>query len=486
MKNLYNDTGKDLFKELIDKGLAPKDIISKLKANHGKFFSEIKPSQLEEIKYVKDLEEYNIKHADILNRMSKIERNKYFESNPRPIKPINTDRPELQKALGRFTLDSLSKINNNDFQGIKLDTNLKSGESLARGLFKDSPGISEKGKAVYLNPDVNRQDILSTIVHEGNHALEHYNPYITNTIQGFLNKKLDEEQNKIGPNQQANLSKDYLLNLYKGVQNIINLNKDFGDNYKLTNSYQNQLLTKNELDKLNNLKTPYGNYPLKNPIGEKFEEIPAFALETLMRNNHLWNINENTNDDSRKLLRRIMKEQQQQYRNLGLVNTNQQEEGSARYKYNKARVPIYAPSADRPNYNLVDKAFIDKIEALRKPFERRKNFNQTTTTSTTPTSIQTFQNPITQSPYTSTTPSTYNNQNPITQFMNQNQSSYQGNQLTQLMQQPDSTKRSREGYDSEIDNTINKRSRLNTMTTTTTPSVNRTFTFTTLNRRHSI
>jgi hypothetical protein len=134
-----------------------------------------------------------------------------------------------------------------------------------------------------------------------------------------------------------------------------------------------------------------------------------------MRKQYPWIINENTNDDSRKLLRRIMKEQQQQYRNLGLVDANQPEEvqeGSARYKYNNARVPIYTPSADRPNYNLVDKVFIDKIEALRKPLERRKTFKQTTTTSPTPS--QSFQNPITQG-------------------MAQNQSPYHNNQLIQLM-----------------------------------------------------
>lgn len=494
MKNFYDDKGEDLFKPLIDRNLVDKDIIKKLQENlvkneknqltilnKKKIFSKIPPTYSESMKNLKDINVYMDKRKkDNYDNLSPDEKDDYKKHNPGPSLLNYLDRPPLSKALGRFTINALSKIDNPDFYGVTLDTNLISKHnknSPARGLFTDISNqqnpLLGSGKSVVLNPSYKYQDILSTLVHEGNHAIEHYNPYINKTVQDFLNNKIEKEK--------SDLTENYLPNLYKGIQDIINLPDEFTIPYKL-NKYQETIINKDNLYP----KTLDGK-PLQTSLAEKFEEIPAFALETLMRDPSFWKIDENKNDDSRKLLRRIMKQQQQQYRNLGLVDINQPEElqeGSARYKYNKARVPIYAPSTDRPNYNLVDNAFIDKIEKLRKPLEKRKRFNQTTTTSTTPN--QTFQNPITQSPYTSTTPSTFNNQNPITQFMNQNQSSYQGNQLTQLMQQPDSTKRSREGYDSEIDNTINKRSRLNTMTTTTTPSVNRIFTSITPNRRYSI
>jgi hypothetical protein len=415
MKTIYDDRGTDLFKPLIDKGLAPRDIVKRLgnrytdkdPFNHNKAFNTIPPTAEELLQYNEKSKKYNDDHKETLdhfkNTQDTIGLDEHLKNNPVPRMPRISDRPPLSKALGRFTIDALSKINNPDFYGLTLDSQLSNNygpKVPLKGLLKTIPHPTDpskgKGRSVVLNPAYKTQDILSTLVHEGNHAIEAYNPYINKTLQDFLNKKLSE--------RQSNLPKDYLFKLYKGIQDIINLNRDFTIPYKIDSVPQNQEINKEKVEGAS-----------FNDLTTKFEEIPAFALETLMRKQYPWIINENTNDDSRKLLRRIMKEQQQQYRNLGLVDANQPEEvqeGSARYKYNNARVPIYTPSADRPNYNLVDKVFIDKIEALRKPLERRKTFKQTTTTSPTPS--QSFQNPITQG-------------------MAQNQSPYHNNQLIQLM-----------------------------------------------------
>jgi hypothetical protein len=208
-------------------------------------------------------------------------------------------RNPLSKELGRFTIDALGRSN---LKGIALGEGLQTREQLAKGLFRPAT------QTISLNPSV-RQDILSTIVHEGNHALEHYDPYVTSTLEKFLQEKIKKNEP---------MTERYIPQLYRGIQDIINLPQEFTKLYTATEPQQQkainaQALIPRQLSGGQSLSPIHG-------LAQHFDEIPAFALESLMRDKHTWTHDEHTNPDSRKLLRRLMKDTHQLYSNKGLVD----------------------------------------------------------------------------------------------------------------------------------------------------------------------
>ena len=273
-------------------------------------------------------------------------------------------RNNLGKGLGRFTIEALSKIKSEaqPFKGIRVVRNLTTTDGRpARGLFTPSTNT------INLNSDVIDQDLLSTIVHEGNHALEYNNPDSQtksgNIVKNFLKKE-------VGKREDKKLPVGYLSEVYKGIQDILNLG-DFSRLYHL-DPEQSEEITEVALES-----------PL-NPWGNKFDEVPAFALESLVQQypnqgTHEWNINlKTTNEDSRRLLKRILKETHRQYMKQGLVNTAADPQTyvgqKAAYGYKGIPVPNYPAPELTPNYGVVSQVLIDKINSLRKPSKGEYNY----------------------------------------------------------------------------------------------------------------
>lgn len=273
-----------------------------------------------------------------------------------PLEP----RSPTAKQLGRFTIEALGKRDLPLGGGIVLDGNLGGGRE--RGLFR---GLT---KDIALNPSRWDQDILSTIVHEGNHALENYNPYVQKTAQGFIQKKLNQRterdnslklKGELPTDHVSKLSSRYIPSLFKGIQNIIGMKEEFTDLFNADSTQQRSEITQQTLD------NPY------NGLAGSFNEIPTHALESLMRDNQPWNIDARTNPDPRRLLKSLMKETHQLYSNLGLVDRTQPPLGSeSAYRYNKAPVPNYpTPMGDngKGRYDAINNTMIERIRSLSNP-----------------------------------------------------------------------------------------------------------------------
>lgn len=255
-------------------------------------------------------------------------------------------RNNLDKQLGEFTLNALNKIPG--FKGIELVKDLKGnagyGEVVANGIFDPI------NKKIKLNKDEYNHDVLSTIIHEGNHVIESQNDY---SNEAFRSLPQFKGKTNFIPETRS------IKQIYGGVQDILNLPR---------------------------FKENYGPDKLGPSVIQNWKEIPAHALQSWMsgfagRENNVtpynnWKINNIMNQDSRKLLRRIMKETHQAYKGYGLNDstTAENKEVQEPYSYNKQRLPLY----NVPNkYSELNKTFLDVIEALKKPEALRKNFTGT-------------------------------------------------------------------------------------------------------------
>lgn len=249
-------------------------------------------------------------------------------------KDRKTDRTPISKNLGRFTVEALSKLqpsintSNQLFKGIDLRSNLLGEGQQARGLFnKNYNRIGDKKpNTLYINPDVT-QDVLSTLVHEGNHTIEYHKPRVANSFANYTGNK--------------NYNFDKKAELYKNIQNIIGLKDNFTDLYNLNSDNDTA----------------------------KYEEIPAFALEAMMQNNHKWNIDENTPEDARKVFRRVLKDTHNTYRDLGLVNRDGNTLPNTGYKYNDQNIPKYDPKHQHEDNKGVFKNYQIYSDADNKLFE---------------------------------------------------------------------------------------------------------------------
>ena len=84
-------------------------------------------------------------------------------------------RPQLSKQLGKFTIDALSKLPD-QFQGFKIKDNLP----------LTNVGVFDRSdNTIKFNINHPMMDILNNITHEGNHAINHNDPYITDDVVNF-------------------------------------------------------------------------------------------------------------------------------------------------------------------------------------------------------------------------------------------------------------------------------------------------------------
>ena len=149
------------------------------------------------------------------------------------------------------------------------------------------------------------------------------------------------------------------------MQNIINLpnfSKYLGKAYTLTNPNQINEFDLTRLGYFGNNYNVNSEAEQKKQLSERFEEVPAHALESLMRINHTWQIDQQTNQDSRKLLKRLMKSTHQKYMDYGLVDKSQITGDGQWYNYNGQPVPKYAVPG---KYSAANQAQIDRIQSLK-------------------------------------------------------------------------------------------------------------------------
>lgn len=245
----------------------------------GNFYSRYK----DPAKLAQHLLEFNQYCKDHENDLTKLKdhpegQSAFFDKYPRPNPIPLTDRPQVAKGLGLFTIKYLA--NQSDFKGIQIVTDLESGGYPARGLFQPT------NNTITLNSACVNQDILSTLVHEGNHAFNKYTPYIEALVKDFL---IEESFTS----SKQTLDKEYIEKLFKGIQVILNHS---GFNlYKLTNDQQKQAVIYNKI-----------STSQFNPWADKFQEIPAHALETMMLESHPWIYDKTINIDSYKLLKLLI------------------------------------------------------------------------------------------------------------------------------------------------------------------------------------
>lgn len=223
-----------------------------------------------------------------------------FKLNQEPKRPgteniLLARRTPFEKALFNFTLDTLAK-DDLSFGGIQFG-NLEARGQIARGY------VGNPNNTMYLNSNIKYQpDIVHTIIHEGNHVIEYNDPRVAKATKDFLIKKANLKDDK-------KLPAGYVPSLFEGMQDIIRFPDAWFKNlYKADNPPQQQEIKLSDLT----------DTPL-NPWAHNFIEIPAFALEGKARNIP-FNINDKSNDDSRSLLKRILKDLHRQYDAHGLTN----------------------------------------------------------------------------------------------------------------------------------------------------------------------
>lgn len=258
------------------------------------------PSKRQKVEFVdantvfatlRDKERISQENIDIINNGFK----GFYDikMNQEPKQPGTEDkllarRRPFEKALLDFTLDALAK-DKVSFGGIQLG-DLRARGQVARG-YVDNPN-----NTMYLNSNRQYQpDIVHTIIHEGNHVIEYNDPRVAKATKEFLIKKAKlRDDNK--------LPAGYVPSLFEGIQDIIGFPDEwFKDLYKADNPPQQQEIKLSDLT----------DTPL-NPWAHNFIEIPAFALEGQARNIP-FNITSESNDDSRSLLKRILKDTHRQY-----------------------------------------------------------------------------------------------------------------------------------------------------------------------------
>ena len=206
-------------------------------------------------------------------------------------------RAKLEKDLLKFTVDTLSR-EDVSFNNLVISDELNARGHIARGY------IDRPGNTMYINSNLSYQpDIAHTIIHEGNHVIDRNFPHIRESTKQFLIKKAEKSED-------IKIKKGEIPALFEGMQDIINLPPShFKDLYKADNDIQ-----KNEVS-LQDLKE---NSFISNAVSFNFNELTAHALEAQMRKIP-FNINEEINDDSRSLLKRILRGTYRQYAELGFA-----------------------------------------------------------------------------------------------------------------------------------------------------------------------
>lgn len=270
--------------------------------------------------------------------------NKYKELRDRHLPPHYQPGEMLPIKLGQPALST-----NIGFNGVKFAKDLKTSMGgIAVGLF--DPVKNE----IILNENTNNlgHDTGEVFIHEGNHAINANDPYIANSVNNFLTKLAKKKHN-------GTLPANTIPTIYNGMKNIISL-PDFinGASYEINDFRKDKLTPHEYLAKRPDLRDA------AYTLSRLFEEVPAHALQTLAMDNHPWQINEQTNPDSRKLLRRMLKDTHQKYMEYGLVDKSKEIQGDPWYQYNKQPVSQYDVP---PVYREANQAILNKIAALRNP-----------------------------------------------------------------------------------------------------------------------
>jgi hypothetical protein len=385
-------------------------------------------------------------------------------------KPIIQNDLQFYKEMSNFIAkqlaDKSSSIDNRKFEGVNIYPPMGSGEY----------DPEKKKLNIYANSWP-----LRTFIHEGTHALDdlHMRTYQKEALD-FLAKYGKDNSTTPPSNLDPSQDPGYWYNSARKIIPSNTFNKAkyaFGKGEYTNNGADVKKSLINGANESFDLKDPPTTYEQakQNYQGLKkdsimfnpLSEFVAFGVENL---NTPWKIRpQNPNFYTQKDF--LNKDHGS---NLGRKFLKSLIRGT--YKNFKALDNDFTT-----NYPKADSGFLKRLEELRN-FAKYKETTEDLARFREKINnyLNGNQRPVTTTPNrnnrpvttTSTTPS-QSFQNPITQSMSQNQSPYYGNQLTQVMQRPESFKRFREDYDSEIDNPI-----LNaTTTTTTTPTNNPTSQF---------
>jgi hypothetical protein len=199
-------------------------------------------------------------------------------------KDFYTNGTPNAKQFAKFALDSLAKRQDLLFKdGVRASPDLQiQSKQSAIGLYDPNNKTLGLSTAEGINP----QQLLPIIAHEGQHALEKGRPENSNNLS-VVNNFLA----KVKGNNNGNLPKDYLPQTYNGIKTILN-NPSFNQKasqYTITNN--------------------------NSEIYEPFDEAAAFGIQNIAQDLPFI-INSQTNNDSRSLFRKMMKDLYQNYNNL--------------------------------------------------------------------------------------------------------------------------------------------------------------------------
>lgn len=263
----------------------------------------------------------------------------YPTSMPDEPKILHNPRTAVAKQLGDITFNALGKLDS--FKKLKLENDLNvntsTGKAQAYGFFEPKSG------EILWSKNLRYPDILSTLIHEGNHAIESPFNY---SMPDF---RKDKTQSSYFPPNN-----DKAKTTYTQAQNILNI-PSFTKNY------------------------PF-NYPATpdSPNLNFFKEMPAHALQSLAEVKEgtpfsKWKIDDVTkieNPDGRKYLRRLMKDTHQIYKQYYGQAEPTQPEINEPYSHNKEEVSAYKVPK---KYSELNQAFLNTIQELRKPENLRKS-----------------------------------------------------------------------------------------------------------------
>ncbi len=285
----------------------------------------------------------------------------------------------------------------NLLQKSKIDPTTKA----AMDLYDPNYGPKKNQQVISLSPNNLERNPITTLMHEGVHALDdaQMRTYQKEAIDYLANEEL-----------QGNLSDPQLKSLLEGAQGILN-NRTSGGRTTFQDSYSyNEFFKPNITKSFNALQDQRGpaitNFREAQSELNKirtdgddpgdaflvpFSEFPAFAMEKLF---YPWNINAQTNPQSKRFLENIMTGVRRNFKEMGLQNP-----GYKQFKYTNPNDPTTYKNSrtqaytdmqannpgqlmqQRSNYPNVYQAFKDRKAQFKNPLVSQMTGQNPNTTS---------------------------------------------------------------------------------------------------------